>query len=150
MQDRSGQIQMRLERDRLPEGVYQTFKKWDVGDIVGANGELFRTKTGELTVMADEVRLITKSLRPLPEKFHGLADQETRYRQRYVDLIMNEASADVFRIRSADRFLYSSVPRCAGLSRGRNPNDADHAGWCNRTTVYDTSQRARYVAVFSA
>ncbi|MGB5332237.1 MAG: lysine--tRNA ligase [Woeseiaceae bacterium] len=100
LQDRSGQIQLRLERDRLPEGVYQAFKKWDVGDIVGASGELFRTQTGELTVMADSVRLLTKSLRPLPEKFHGLADQETRYRQRYVDLIINEASREVFRKRS--------------------------------------------------
>lgn len=100
IQDRSGQIQLRLERDRLPEGVYQDFKKWDVGDIVGASGELFRTKTGELTVMADKVRLLTKSLRPLPEKWHGLSDQETRYRQRYVDLIINESSRDVFRKRS--------------------------------------------------
>jgi len=101
LQDRSEQIQVRLERDRLPEGDYQGFKKWDVGDIVSAKGSLFRTKTGELTVMADEVRLITKSLRPLPEKFHGLADQETRYRQRYVDLIVNKDSAKVFRTRSA-------------------------------------------------
>jgi lysyl-tRNA synthetase class 2 len=100
LQDRTGQIQLRLERDRLPEGVYQAFKKWDVGDIVGASGELFRTQTGELTVMADVVRLLTKSLRPLPEKFHGLADQETRYRQRYVDLIINESSREVFRTRS--------------------------------------------------
>ena len=101
LQDRSGQIQVRLEHDRLADGIYQGFKKWDVGDIVGAKGELFRTKTGELTVMADDVQLLTKSLRPLPEKFHGLADQETRYRQRYVDLIINETSRDVFRKRSA-------------------------------------------------
>ena len=101
LQDRSGQIQVRVERDRLPEGVYADFKKWDVGDIVGATGVLFKTNTGELTVRADEIRLLTKSLRPLPEKFHGLADQETRYRQRYVDLIMNESSRDVFRKRSA-------------------------------------------------
>ena len=101
LQDRSGQIQVRLERDRLAEGVYQDFKKWDVGDIVAATGALFRTQTGELTVMADEVRLRTKSLRPLPEKFHGLEDQETRYRQRYVDLIMNEESRAVFRTRTA-------------------------------------------------
>ena len=100
LQDRSGQIQLRLERDRLPEGVYQAFKKWDVGDILGAKGELFRTKTGELTVMADEVYLLTKSLRPLPEKWHGLSDQETRYRQRYVDLIINESSRDIFQKRS--------------------------------------------------
>jgi lysyl-tRNA synthetase class 2 len=98
--DRSGQIQVRLERDRLPDGVYQDFKKWDVGDILGASGELFCTNTGELTVRADEVRLLTKSLRPLPEKFHGLADQEIRYRQRYVDLIVNEKSRRVFRTRS--------------------------------------------------
>ena len=100
LQDRSGQIQLRLERDRLPEGVYQAFKKWDVGDIVGAEGALFRTKTGELTVLADEVRLLTKSLRPMPEKWAGLSDQETRYRQRYVDLIINESSREVFRKRS--------------------------------------------------
>jgi lysyl-tRNA synthetase class 2 len=100
LQDRSGQIQVRLERDRLPEGVYQAFKKWDVGDIVGANGALMRTNTGELTVLADEVRLLTKSLRPLPEKWAGLSDQETRYRQRYVDLIINEHSRVVFRKRS--------------------------------------------------
>ena len=100
LQDRSGQIQVRLERDRLPEGVYQAFKKWDVGDIVGARGTLFRTNTGELTVMADEVRLLTKSLRPLPEKWAGLSDQETRYRQRYVDLIINEKSRETFRKRS--------------------------------------------------
>ena len=100
LQDRTEQIQVRLERDRLPEGVYQSFKKWDVGDIVGASGSLFKTKTGELTVMAEEVRLLTKSLRPLPEKFHGLHDQETRYRRRYVDLIMNEESRSVFRTRS--------------------------------------------------
>jgi len=100
LQDRTGQIQLRLERDRLPEGVYQDFKKWDVGDILGAKGALFKTQTGELTVMADELRLLTKSLLPLPEKFHGLADQETRYRQRYVDLIMNESSRQIFRVRS--------------------------------------------------
>jgi lysyl-tRNA synthetase class 2 len=100
LQDRSGQIQVRLERDRLPEGVYQAFKKWDVGDIVAATGGLMRTKTGELTVLADEVRLLTKSLRPLPEKWAGLSDQETRYRQRYVDLIINEKSREVFRKRS--------------------------------------------------
>ncbi len=100
LQDRSGRIQVRVERDCLPDGVYQAFKKWDVGDIVGARGVLSRTNKGELTVMADEIRLLTKSLRPLPEKWHGLSDQETRYRQRYVDLIINESSRDVFRKRS--------------------------------------------------
>lgn len=98
--DRSGQIQLHVERDRLPEGLYAEFKRWDVGDILGARGRLFRTNTGELTVKADELRLLTKSLRPLPEKFHGLSDQEIRYRQRYLDLIMNTSSREVFRTRS--------------------------------------------------
>jgi lysyl-tRNA synthetase class 2 len=100
LQDRSGRIQVRVERDRLPEGLYQAFKKWDVGDIVGATGYLMRTNKGELTVLADEIRLLTKSLRPLPEKWAGLSDQETRYRQRYVDLIINESSRSVFQKRS--------------------------------------------------
>jgi lysyl-tRNA synthetase class 2 len=100
LQDMSGRIQIFLQRDSLPEGVYQNFKTWDVGDIVGAEGALFKTKTGELSVRADAIRMLTKSLRPLPEKFHGLADQETRYRQRYVDLIMNEVSRNTFRMRS--------------------------------------------------
>ncbi len=100
LQDRTGQIQLRLERERLPGDCYLDFKKWDVGDIVGAQGFLFKTQTGELTVMVQELRMLAKSLRPLPEKFHGLADQETRYRQRYVDLIMNTESREVFRTRS--------------------------------------------------
>ena len=100
LQDVSGQIQVRMERDRLPEGLYQEFKKWDVGDIIGVSGVLFKTNTNELTVLADTSILLTKSLRPLPEKFHGLSNQEMRYRQRYVDLIMNEKSRNVFIARS--------------------------------------------------
>ena len=100
IQDRSGKLQLFLQRDSLPEGRYQEFKSWDLGDIVWAKGQVFRTKTGELSVRLDDVQLLTKSLQPLPEKFHGLSDQETRYRQRYVDLIMNEESRAVFRRRS--------------------------------------------------
>ena len=100
LQDRSGLIQIRVERDSLKEGIYQNFKKWDVGDIVGVKGLLFRTQTGELTVKASRIFLLTKSLRPLPEKWHGLSDQELRYRQRYVDLIINDSSRDVFYKRS--------------------------------------------------
>jgi len=100
IQDRSGKLQLFLQRDHLPEGRYQQFKGWDIGDIVWARGALFRTKTGELSVRAEDVHLLTKSLQPLPEKFHGLSDQETRYRQRYVDLIMNQESRDVFLARS--------------------------------------------------
>ncbi len=80
--------------------AYEAFKGWDVGDIIGASGVLFRTKTGELSVRVEALRLLVKSLRPLPDKWHGLADTETRYRQRYVDLIVNEASRNVFRTRT--------------------------------------------------
>lgn len=101
IQDMSGQIQIYARRDDLQEGVYSAFKHWDTGDIVGASGVLMKTNKGELSVQVDDLQLLTKSLRPLPEKFHGLTDQETRYRQRYVDLIMNEDSRNIFRIRSA-------------------------------------------------
>jgi lysyl-tRNA synthetase class 2 len=102
LQDSTGQIQLFVTRDELVEGFYnEQFKKWDIGDIIGASGTLFKTKTGELSIRVSCIRLLTKSLRPLPEKFHGLSDQETIYRQRYVDLIMNETSRDVFKRRSA-------------------------------------------------
>ncbi len=100
LQDSSGSIQLVVQRDSLPEGVYQQFKQWDIGDIVGGAGRIFRTQKGELSVRLEAFRLLAKSLRPLPEKWHGLTDTETRYRQRYVDLVMNEASRDVFRTRS--------------------------------------------------
>ncbi|MCW8934196.1 MAG: lysine--tRNA ligase [Gammaproteobacteria bacterium] len=101
LQDMSGRIQLFLQRDSLPEGLYnEGFKKWDVGDIIGAEGVLFKTKTDELSVKLTDIRLLTKSLRPLPEKFHGLSDQETRYRQRYVDLIMNQEVRETFHMRS--------------------------------------------------
>jgi lysyl-tRNA synthetase class 2 len=101
LQDMSGRIQLFIKRDALFEDVYDAFKGWDIGDIIGGEGVMFRTKTGELSVKVDRLRLLTKSLRPLPEKFHGLADQETRYRQRYLDLIMNDVSRKIFRMRTA-------------------------------------------------
>jgi len=101
LQDMSGRIQLFVQRDSLPEGVYNDgFKKWDVGDIIGATGIMFKTKTDELSVKVDSVQLLTKSLRPLPDKFHGLTDTEIRYRQRYVDLIMNEDVKKNFYLRS--------------------------------------------------
>lgn len=102
IQDVSGRMQLFVQRDALPEGFYnEQFKKYDIGDIVAAQGELFKTKTGELSVRVDDVRLLTKSLRPLPEKFHGLTDAEMRYRMRYVDLIMNPQVREVFQKRAA-------------------------------------------------
>ncbi|HZF28215.1 MAG TPA: lysine--tRNA ligase [Gammaproteobacteria bacterium] len=101
IQDRSGQIQLFVRRDRLGEASYAEVKKWDLGDVVGARGELIKTKTGELSVDAVELRLLVKSLRPLPEKWHGIADQEFKLRRRYVDLIMSEETRAVFRKRTA-------------------------------------------------
>ncbi|MDT8387601.1 MAG: lysine--tRNA ligase [Thiogranum sp.] len=100
IQDMSGRIQLILRRDSLPENRYKEFKAWDVGDIICCEGVLTKTDKGELSVSADDVRILTKSLRPLPEKFHGLTDQEMCYRQRYLDLIMNQASRNTFVIRS--------------------------------------------------
>ncbi len=101
IQDMTGQIQLYVKRDELPEGVYnEEFKKWDIGDIIGATGIVMKTNKGELSIAVDSIELLTKSLRPLPEKYHGLTDQEIKYRQRYVDLIMNEETRKTFRIRS--------------------------------------------------
>ncbi len=100
VQDMSGKIQVYVRRDDLPEGIYQTFKQWDLGDILGVKGYIFKTKTGELSLHATEINLLSKSLRPLPDKFHGLADQETRYRQRYLDLMVSEDTRRTFIIRS--------------------------------------------------
>jgi lysyl-tRNA synthetase class 2 len=95
LQDRTGQIQIFLQRDALGE-AYEAFKKYDVGDILAATGTLFKTKTGELSVRVEELRLLVKALRPLPDKWHGMSDVDTRYRQRYVDLIVNEQSRHTF------------------------------------------------------
>jgi lysyl-tRNA synthetase, class II len=100
LEDSSGAIQIFLQHSALGD-AYDEFKSWDVGDVVGAEGVLFRTKTNELSVRAEKVVLLTKSLRPLPDKWHGIADTEMRYRRRYVDLIMNEDSRRVFEMRSA-------------------------------------------------
>jgi len=101
IQDVSGSLQLYVSRDRLGAQTYDTvFKDLDIGDIVGATGTLMRTKKGELSVAVEEIRLLTKALRPLPEKFHGLTDAELRYRRRYIDLVMNEEVRDTFRKRS--------------------------------------------------
>jgi len=98
--DNSGRLQLYVQQGRLGEALYKEFKGWDIGDIVGAAGTLFKTQKGELSVKLDELRLLTKSLRPLPEKFHGLTDHEQRYRQRYLDLIMSEETRKTFKMRS--------------------------------------------------
>ena len=100
LQDREGRIQLYVRRDEVGEEPYKAFKKYDIGDIVGVDGVVFRTQRGEISVRAKEVTLLSKSLLPLPEKFHGLTNQELRYRQRYVDLIMNPEVRKTFEVRS--------------------------------------------------
>jgi lysyl-tRNA synthetase class 2 len=101
IQDMSGQIQLYVARDNLSEGVYNDeFKKWDIADIVGAEGVLFKTQVGALSIKVDNIRLLTKALRPLPEKYHKIADQEIKYRQRYLDLIMSQETRHTFLLRS--------------------------------------------------
>lgn len=101
LQDFSGRIQVYLRNNDLPEGQYEDFKAmWDLGDIAGIEGTVIKTNTGELSLHASNIQLLTKSLRPFPDKFHGLADQEARYRQRYIDLMMNEKTQNIFKIRS--------------------------------------------------
>lgn len=121
LQDMTGQIQLYIKQDLLPEGQYETFKHWDLGDIIGVEGSLFKTKTGELSIKVSQLRLLSKALQPLPDKYHGLTDQETRYRCRYLDLIANEDARRIFKIRSqivslmrdfftARRFLEAETP----------------------------------------
>ena len=99
IQDMSGRIQLYISNDHTGESTHTAFKHYDLGDILGAEGTLFKTKTGELSIRVTRLLLLTKSLRPLPEKFHGLTDQEQKYRQRYLDLITNEDTRKVFTTR---------------------------------------------------
>ena len=101
LQDKSGRIQLYARRDEMDPEAYNRFKKYDIGDIVGVKGQVFRTQRGEMSVRVQEITLLSKSLLPLPEKFHGLTDKETRYRQRYVDLIVNPEVRRNFEVRSA-------------------------------------------------
>jgi lysyl-tRNA synthetase, class II len=128
MQDMTGGLQLFLQSNTLGD-TYEAFKGWDVGDIIGAEGSLMRTKTGELSIKVDKLRLLTKSLRPLPDKWHGLSDVEQRYRQRYVDLIVNPESREVFLKRSrivsalrrwldARRFLEVETPMMHYIAGG--------------------------------
>jgi len=100
LQDATGRIQLYIKQETLGDAAYEDFQSWDLGDILGVHGVVFKTKTGELSIKVTSIQLLTKSLRPLPDKWHGLQDQEIRYRQRYLDLIVNESSRQVFKVRS--------------------------------------------------
>ena len=141
VQDASGRMQCYASREDMGEAPYALFKKFDIGDIVGVTGKLFRTKTGELTLACTSVRLLTKSMRPLPEKYHGLKDVEIRYRQRYVDLIVTPRTAEIFKIRTK---IVSEMRRFfdeRGLCRGGDAHDAGHSGRSHGQTVSDPPQR---------
>lgn len=129
IQDMTGRIQLYLRANDIPQEQYEDFKHWDLGDIIAAEGVVFKTKMGELSVHVNDLRLLTKSLRPLPDKFHGLTDQETRYRQRYVDLIVNPEARRIFEIRSQviskirnflnqERFLEVETPMMHPIAGG--------------------------------
>ena len=131
LQDSTGKIQIYVTNEGVGEELHSSFKHWDLGDIVSCVGTLFKTKTGELSIHATEVRLLTKSLRPLPDKFHGMADQETKYRQRYVDLITDESARNRFKARSkavsairefmvANEFLEVETPMLHPIPGGAN------------------------------
>lgn len=100
LQDRSGKIQLYVKQDQMPAQMYDAFKEWDLGDIIGVQGVMFKTKTGELSIKVKDLQLLAKTLRPLPDKFHGLSDQEICYRKRYLDIMVNEKSRQTFLIRS--------------------------------------------------
>ena len=129
IQDVSGKIQLYIRQDDITQKAYEQFQIWDLGDIVGAQGLLFKTKTGELSVRVSQIRLLSKAIRPLPDKFHGLTDHEMRYRQRYLDLMVNEETRKIFNIRSqivdlmraylkAQHFLEVETPMMQVLAGG--------------------------------
>ena len=150
LQDMTGQIQVYVSNDATGAEAHEAFKHWDLGDILGAEGVLFKTRTGELTVNAARVRLLAKSLRPLPEKFHGLADQEQKYRSRYLDLITSEEARRTFAIAQPPDPGGPRLHDRPGLSRGRDADDAADPGRRRSAAVRDAPQRARHRLSISA
>ena len=133
IQDLKGKMQLYVARDEIGEESYADFKKYDIGDILGVKGKVFKTKTGEISVHAEEIVLLSKSLQILPEKHHGLTDTDTRYRQRYVDLIMNEDVKDTFIKRSK---VISCIRRFLdeqGFMEVETPMLVSNAGGCCKT-----------------
>ncbi|MEG2670540.1 MAG: OB-fold nucleic acid binding domain-containing protein, partial [Oscillospiraceae bacterium] len=121
IRDRDGKIQLCVKRDELGEDEYKIYKKYDIGDIVGVTGEVFTTQKGEISVRVHKIELLSKSLRPLPEKFHGLTNTDLRYRQRYVDLIMNPDVKHTFEVRSQVIRAIRSYLDCRGYMEVETP-----------------------------
>ena len=137
-----GRIQIYLNNESVGEAVHAAFKHWDLGDIVAAEGVVFRTGKGELTIHADSIRLLTKSLRPLPDKFHGLHDQEVKYRQRYVDLMTDETTRRRFVVRSQALSCLREFMVQPRFSGGGDAHAAPHSRGRQRAAVQDPPQRA--------
>ena len=128
LQDRTGKIQLYIKQGEIPDEAYEEFKDWDLGDIIGVQGSLFKTKTGELTIKVSELKLLVKSLRPLPDKFHGLSDQELCFRRRYLDILVNEKSRKTFYIRSKVVAAMREFFNRKRFFRSGNSDDARHTG----------------------
>ncbi len=126
IQDRKGRIQAYIRKDLVGESAFQLFKKLDIGDFIRVEGKIFRTKTHELTLQVQALQLLVKSLRPLPEKWHGLTDVETRYRQRYLDLIANPRVKEIFLIRVQAIQMIRDFFIQPGFPRSGDPHDAPH------------------------
>ena len=138
LRDAGGTIQLGLSK-KLLEAEWSFMKLLDLGDIIGAEGQLGRTKTGEITIWADQVTVLSKSLEQPPEKFHGLADVDMRYRMRYVELVGQSGSDAAFYQTKRYGFFNSPLPGCAGISGGGNPDDAGHCRRRCGQAFYDTS-----------
>ena len=145
--DGRAKIQVYIRKDALPERDFAVFKLLDFGDFVGVEGRVFRTKTNELTIWASSLEFLAKCFLPLPEKWHGLTDVETRYRQRYLDLIVNPDSRRVFEARKPSARRDSHVPQRPRLPRGRDADDAADRRRRAGAAVRDASQRARHAPV---
>ena len=147
--DRTGQLQAYVKKDEIGEKAYNLFKQLDIGDFVGLNGRMFKTRTGEWTLLAKEFKLICKSARPLPEKFHGLKDPEKRYRRRYIDLIMNSDVRDIFVKRSRIVQTIRSFLLDRDFLEVETPMMQPVPGWRRSHTVCDPSQCPGYGSVFA-
>ena len=143
IRDRSGRIQVYVRINDVGEDTFAKFKKWDIGDILEVRGTVFKTRRGEISIHATALRLLTKSLLPLPEKFHGLRDTDTRYRRRYLDLIVNPDVKDTFIKKKPDNPRDKKLSRFQGLHRGRDAYSCSECGRRRRTSVCDTPQRSQ-------
>ncbi len=148
LQDPTGKLQYYVKKDEVGEEQYEIYTKLGVGDFIGIEGTLFRTKTGELTLRASSFEVLSKNIRPLPEKFHGLTDVETRYRQRYVDLVMNPEVMETMKKRFQIIRFFRIYLEKKGIHRGGNTYDASYCRWSDSKTFCYPPQCIGHGVVF--